>query len=122
MRAALFLRRAKGSFFSIKRDAPIKNGASDAPRIFNVPSGLQKPCRSERKNLLRRRKKTGGAGKIPTLPLGGQARGADLPPDVAEEFGNGKWREIIGNYGKIKMVWGGFGFRICVRKLFAPTP
>lgn len=65
--------------------------------------------------------KNGRSGKNSNAPA--RRTGArDLPPDVAEEFGNGKWREIIGNYGKIKMVWGGFGFRICVRKLFAPTP
>ncbi len=74
-----------------------------------------------KKNFLRRRKKNGRSGKNSNAPA--RRTGArDLPPDVAEEFGNGKWREIIGNYGKIKMVWGGFGFRICVRKLFAPTP
>ncbi|OLA85814.1 MAG: hypothetical protein BHW65_02085 [Verrucomicrobia bacterium CAG:312_58_20] len=71
------MRRAKGSF-SIKRGASIKNGASDAPRACNAPSGAQKFCRAERKNFLRRRKKTGGAGKIPMLPRGGRARGAHL--------------------------------------------
>lgn len=119
MRAALFLRRAKGSFFPNKtgrphtppprefsmRQAGYKNLAAPKEKIFSA--AVKK--RAEREKFKRSRSADRRAARI-------------LPPDVAEEFGNGKWREIIGNYGKIKMVWGGFGFRICVRKLFAPTP
>ena len=105
MRAALFLRRAKGSFFPNKTGRPQKNASPPPARIFNAPSGLQKPCRAERKIFSAAAKKRAEREKFQ------RSRATD-----------GKWREIIGNYGKIKMVWGGFGFRICVRKLFAPTP